>query len=137
MPETFLSYEPHYEGSPVVFGPPGGKSGAQSRHTAKARAGHHLQPQKLSSGRNVYEELGTGFTLLALGVDDGPVRAFEEAARSLGVPLKVVRDSFEDARRAYEANLILVRPDQFIAWVGYSTPQNARAVLGKAAGRLA
>jgi cysteine desulfurase/selenocysteine lyase len=36
-------------------------------HSFKARAGHHLAPQTLSSGRNVFEELGEGFTLLAFG----------------------------------------------------------------------
>src|SRR5580658_9403231 len=52
------SYEPNYEGSPIVFGPPGGVSSASGDHTFKARAGHHLPPQLLSSGRNVFEELG-------------------------------------------------------------------------------
>ena len=33
------TYEPHYEGSPVVFGPPGGVSSAHGNHTFKARAG--------------------------------------------------------------------------------------------------
>ena len=55
-----MTYEPHYEGSPVVFGPPGGVSSAHGSHTFKARAGHHLPPQLLSSGRNVFEELGRG-----------------------------------------------------------------------------
>ena len=51
-----LTYEPHYEGSPVIAGPPGGASGAHGKHTFTARAGHHLPPQPLSSGRNVFEE---------------------------------------------------------------------------------
>ena len=33
-------------------------------HAFAARAGHHLAPQPLSSGRNVFDELGDGFTLL-------------------------------------------------------------------------
>ena len=74
-------YEPSYEGSPVVIGPPGGDSTAHGKHVFKARAGHHLVPQKLSSGRDVFEELGRGFTLLAFDADDAAVRAFEQAAR--------------------------------------------------------
>ncbi len=74
-------YEPSYEGSPVVIGPPGGVSTAHGKHVFKARAGHHLVPQKLSSGRDVFEELGRGFTLLAFDADDAAVRAFEQAAR--------------------------------------------------------
>ena len=87
-----LTYEPHYEGSPVMFGPPGGVSSAHGSHTFKARAGHHLPTQLLSSGRNVFEELGTEFTLLAFDADDRAVTAFEQAAQELGVPLTVVRD---------------------------------------------
>ena len=66
---------------------------AHGEHMIKARAGHHLTPRALSSGRNVFEELGPGFTLLAFGADDAAVAAFEEAAKALGVPLKVVRDT--------------------------------------------
>jgi 2-polyprenyl-6-methoxyphenol hydroxylase-like FAD-dependent oxidoreductase len=130
-----LTYEPHYEGSPIVLGPPGGASSAHGSHTFKARAGHHLPPQLLTSGRNVFEELGAGFTLLAFDADDRTVLSFAEAAKALGVPLKVVRDSYRDGRKAYEANLILVRPDRYIAWCTASARADARMILGKAVGR--
>jgi 2-polyprenyl-6-methoxyphenol hydroxylase-like FAD-dependent oxidoreductase len=109
-------YEPHYEGSPVVMGPPGGKCSAHGKHMFTARAGHHLPPNVLSSGSNVFEALGSGYTLLAFGADDNErqraVRAFESAAGALKVPLTVVRDSYEGGREIYESRFILVRPDQ-------------------------
>ena len=130
-----LSYEPNYEGSPIVFGPPGGVSSAHGSHTFKARAGHHLPPQLLSSGRNVFEEFGKDFTLLAFDGDGQTAAAFEKAARTLGAPLKIVCDSFSDGRTAYEAKLILVRPDRYVAWTADSAPDDAAAVLGRAVGR--
>jgi 4-hydroxyisophthalate hydroxylase len=130
-----LTYEPNYEGSPIVFGPPGGVSSASGDHTFKARAGHHLPPQLLSSGRNVFEELGPAFTLLAFDGDDRGVAAFADAAKRLGVPLKIVRDAYADGRTAYEAKLILVRPDRYIAWTGETAPADADAVVAKVAGR--
>jgi 2-polyprenyl-6-methoxyphenol hydroxylase-like FAD-dependent oxidoreductase len=130
-----LTYEPHYEGSPIVFGPPGGLSGASGVHTFKARAGHHLPPQLLSSGRNVFEELGPDFTLFAFDAANRTVSAFEKAARQWRVPLRIVRDSYRDGRTAYEAKLILVRPDRYIAWVGDSAPADAGAIMSKVVGR--
>ena len=128
-------YEPSYEGSPVVIGPPGGVSTAHGKHVFKARAGHHLVPQKLSSGRDVFEELGRGFTLFAFDADDAAVRAFEQAAAALNVPLKIVRDTYADGRTKYETRMILVRPDQFIVWIGDKAPADAGAIMRKVAGR--
>jgi 4-hydroxyisophthalate hydroxylase len=128
-------YEPNYEGSPVVIGPPGGKSSAHGNHVFKARAGHHLVPQKLSSGSNVFEVLGQDFTLMAFDVADGDVREFEQAAAALKMPLKIVRDSYADGRLKYEARMIVVRPDQFIAWLGDSAPADAGVIMRRVVGR--
>ncbi len=129
-----VAYEPHYEGSPIVLGPPGGASSAHGSHTFKARAGHHLPPQLLSSGRNVFEELGRDFTLIALDADDEVVTGFERAAKARGVPLKVIRDSYRDGRTAYEAKLMLVRPDRYVAWLSDAAPARADAVIARVVG---
>jgi 4-hydroxyisophthalate hydroxylase len=92
-------------------------SSAIGSHVYAARAGHHLTPQPLSCGRNVFEELGKGFTLIDLGTGDAAA-AFEQAASQLNVPLKVIRDAAADGREKYQSRLILVRPDQFVAWTG-------------------
>ncbi|HTV26662.1 MAG TPA: FAD-dependent monooxygenase, partial [Xanthobacteraceae bacterium] len=130
-----LTYEPHYEGSPIVFGPPGGQSSARGAHTFTARTGHHLPPQPLSSGRNVFEELGPYFTLLAFDVGDSAAAAFADAAKKLSVPLKIVRDTYRDGRKAYAAKLILVRPDRYVAWTADAAPDNEEAILGKVIAR--
>jgi 2-polyprenyl-6-methoxyphenol hydroxylase-like FAD-dependent oxidoreductase len=128
-------YEPNYEGSPVVAGPPNGVSSAHGAHAFKARAGHHLTPTKLTSGRDVYEELSDGFTLLAFDAEDGDVAKFAEAARSMRVPLRQVRDSDGSARAAYEARLVLVRPDQYVVWTGDRAPSDVGALLARVTGR--
>jgi len=128
-------YEPNFEGSAVIWGPEGGKNTAHGRHMVKARAGHHLTPRPLSTGKDVYEELGTGFTLIALDSDDATQSAFESAAKALKVPFKVIRDSYAGSREEYESKLILVRPDQYVVWTGNEKPADAQAVLAKAIGR--
>ncbi len=128
-------YEPSYEGSPVVIGPPGGKSTAHGQHVFRARAGHHLAPQPLSGGRSLAAELGRGFTLLAFDATDAAVQAFERAAAETDVPLKVVRDTYADGRTKYETRMILVRPDQFIVWIGDTAPADVGAIMRKVAGK--
>ncbi|MCH8108102.1 MAG: FAD-dependent monooxygenase, partial [Chloroflexi bacterium] len=128
------SYEPHYEGSSVVLGPPNSSPGVRGSHSYVARPGHHLAPQPLSSGRNVFEELGTGFTLLAFGAENQSIEALQHAAESLRVPLRVVQDSYEGERTAYESRLVLVRPDQYVVWAGDQLPSDAAGLIKKAAG---
>ncbi len=130
-----MTYEPNYEGSPVIMGPPNGVSSARGEHMFKARAGHHLAPQPLSNGRNVFEELGAGFTLLAFDAPDEAVHAFTAAAQSHAVPLKIIRDSYSGGREAYEHRLTLVRPDQYVVWTGDQAPAGAGQVIAKTVGR--
>ena len=129
------TYEPNYEGSAVVMGPEGAVCSAHGQHMVKARAGHHLAPMALSSGRNLYEELGPEFTLVALGADDAAVSALERTATAKNVPLKVVRDSYADGREEYETRLILVRPDQYVVWTGDATPADVGGLMEKVSGR--
>ena len=91
-------------------------------------------PGSECSGGDV-ASLGPGFTLFAFGVDDPAVKGFEQAGASLNVPLKVVRDSYADGRLKYETRMMLVRPDQFIVWIGDKAPADAAAVIRKVAGQ--
>jgi len=128
------SYEPHYEGSPIVWGPRDSACGVHGNHTFEARAGHHLAPASLSSGRNIFEELGREYTLVALTGDRRPAAAFQAAARKLRMPLRVLADTFDGQRTAYQRRFILVRPDQYVAWTGNELPVNATDLLRRAVG---
>jgi len=130
----FQQYEPNYEGSPVMFGPPGGVNTAHGTHAVRARAGHHLAPVPMSSGRNSFEALGNEFSLLAFGAKDADVAAFEKAAQDKHIPLKVIRDDLQGGRDAYEAHFILVRPDQYVVWHGNELTGDPTAILAKAVG---
>ena len=128
------SYEPHYEGSPIVWGPAGSACGVRGRHTFEARAGHHLAPRTLSSGASIFERLADGFTLVTLSGDPAVAAAFQAAARDLGMPLHVIADTYAGQRTAYARRFILVRPDQHVAWTGTGPPADAAAVLRRAVG---
>jgi len=110
------SFEPNYEGSPLVWGNQGHVCSAKGSHSFEARAGHHLAPALLASGRNVYEELGSGYTLLAMDAKPQAVKAIQDAAAGHGLPLTVVETAASGEAGRYNAKLVLVRPDQFVAW---------------------
>jgi 2-polyprenyl-6-methoxyphenol hydroxylase-like FAD-dependent oxidoreductase len=128
------SFEPNYAGSSIVFGPAGAVSSAAGKHEFIARAGHHLAPQRLSSGRDVFEEFGDGFTLLAFDADVVAIDAFRRAAELRQIPLKIVSDSRQDGRERYGAALILVRPDQYVAWAADGAVPGAETILARATG---
>ena len=128
-------YEPHYEGSPIVAGSEGGRPSVRGEHSYRARPGHHLSPRKLASGRNAYETLGLDFTLLALGAVESDVAALGDAARSANVPLSVVRDPGDGEAADYGSRLVLVRPDQHVAWVGDAAPHDPLRLVEQVAGR--
>jgi len=132
--DNVTGYEPHYEGSPVIAGPPGGKSSAHGVHAYTARAGHHLAPAPLSAGGDVFEALGAGFTLLAFDADDAAVRSFEAAAAARRVPLRTLRDTLAGDRGRYERRLVVVRPDQYVAWAGDQLPEAAALIAQITAG---
>jgi len=132
------AFEPHYEGSPIVSaGAAGRTSSAKGEHRVEARAGHHLAPVGLADGRNVFEALGPGYTLLACGAAPGAAAVFGEAAADRGIPLAVVEQPTPGEAQRYAARWVLVRPDHFVAWTsaqGEVSPTQARRVLARAQG---
>lgn len=128
------SFEPNYRGSPVVMGSAVGQPSAVGGHLHLARPGHHLSPQPLSSGRNMFEALGTDFTLVALDGNPDLVAEFRVEADRNHIPLTIVEDTLAGERERYGARHILVRPDQFVAWCGDADPGEAGAILAGAVG---
>jgi hypothetical protein len=110
------SFEPNYAGSSIVWGEAANGCNAVGSHQFRARAGHHLAPHKLSSGRDVYEHLGSGFVLLSLAGSFAAAESLRRAAAELRIPLTVVADDHSALREFYGADLVLVRPDQFVSW---------------------
>lgn len=126
---------PHYAGSPIVLGEHGRRSGAKGKHGFEAKPGYHLAPQALPDGGDLWDALGPGFTLMDLCGDSTLSTGFASAAETLGVPLKVLTLQSGALRKVYGCSAILVRPDQFIAWVGWSAEPDAKSILARAIGQ--
>ena len=89
----------------------------------------------LGAGRSLYDELGDGFTLLLRrpGADYG---AIEQAARLRGVPLKIL-DRRDRDRDTGGPALVLIRPDQYVAWAGMQEPEDGLALIDQVRGARA
>ncbi len=125
----------HYAGSPVIAAETGTTPPADPvNYEPTTLPGGRLPSLYLSDGRAVFDALGRWFTLLAFGQADGA--ALEKAAAVHGLPLTVLRYIDPHARHVYDADLLLVRPDQHVAWRGNAPPDASAAsgILGKALG---
>ncbi|KIW76367.1 hypothetical protein Z517_11113 [Fonsecaea pedrosoi CBS 271.37] len=73
----------------------------------------------LSDGTPIFDKFGRDWTLLSFSSEPCGEDFLEEAAQALSVPLKRVSLDGEDlAKRLYEKRLVLIRPDQHVAWRG-------------------
>lgn len=124
----------HYAGSPIVAH----ESSARvpddpDNYIVNTLPGARLPSLYLEDGRAVYSLLSRWFTLLAFGTTDSS--GLESVARARGIPLKVVRIEDQHVRKVYDADLLLIRPDQHIAWRGTELDKVAAAgVLERALG---
>ncbi|MEU6260976.1 FAD-dependent monooxygenase [Streptomyces sp. NPDC047043] len=73
-----------------------------------------------------------GFTLLRFA--DHDVTALTDAAAARGVPLEVVDVRDPHARTLYERDLVLVRPDQHVAWRGDTAPTDPLRIVDRIRG---
>jgi len=120
-----------YETSPIVWpdeddAPPD----TWDTYTPIDRPGARAPHFWLAPGRAAYDEFGKGFTLLYFGAPEG-ASAIEAAARERRVPLKILR--LEPPKGLYRRKLVLIRPDQHIAWHGDAVA-DATAVIDRVRG---
>jgi hypothetical protein len=112
-----LGYD--YPDSPVVV--PDGRPVPEQELTVyqpSAHPGARLPHAWLSDGSSVYDLLGDGFAVLQLTAD-ADAAALSDAAALRRVPLRVLDLShLPELRALYDADLVLVRPDQHVAWRG-------------------
>ncbi|MGY3204817.1 FAD-dependent monooxygenase [Streptomyces sp. TE5632] len=89
----------------------------------------------LKDGRPIYDLFAPSFTLVDFA-GDGRGEALLEAAATQGLPVghTVVTDAL--ARRAWERDLVLLRPDQHVAWRGNDAPSDPAAVIRRVRGAV-
>jgi 2-polyprenyl-6-methoxyphenol hydroxylase-like FAD-dependent oxidoreductase len=72
----------------------------------------------LSEDKSLFDTFGPDWTLLCLGEDKTPYQHFLSAAEQRKIKLHIVHQSQEELLDLYQAKLVLIRPDQIVAWRG-------------------
>ncbi len=93
------------------------------------RAPHLWLDAEREMGSSLYDHFGKGFTLLRLDGSKLKTEAFEQVAANQGIPLTVLDVSMPEARELYGRDLVIVRPDRYIAWRGDAVPEDVGAIF--------
>jgi hypothetical protein len=88
----------------------------------------------MENGTPIFDRLGPWFTLAGFG--KRPSEALVAAVTKRGLPLKVTQFKEPELIRVYGSQLLLVRPDQHIAWRGVAcdSPRDADAIITRVLG---
>lgn len=129
-----------YDDSPLIV--PDGTpepSDDEQVYEPDARPGSRAPHVALGDGEVLFDRFGRGFTLVRLGEVDPS--GLVEAAAKRGLPLSVLDLRDHPRREAiaalYRAGLVLVRPDQHVAWRADAPPDDAAALIDTVRGARA
>jgi len=99
------------------------------------RAPHAWLKDVKGDGRvSLYDKLGKGFTLLRLGNSSIDAAPLVTAAARRKVPISVLDVDEDVVRDLYGRDLVLIRPDQHVAWRGDLLPDDPDDIIARATG---
>jgi 2-polyprenyl-6-methoxyphenol hydroxylase-like FAD-dependent oxidoreductase len=137
----FVSQEPPQLDTEGSAGPgPGSpaRAGSPAAFPAKRRRGVRLGVRppavRLAGGEPLLDRLGPQFTLVDL-TDSADGKPLVAAAEGRGVPMTYFGLADAAVRASWASDLVLIRPDQHVAWHGDRTPSDWEAVLDLIIGR--
>jgi 2-polyprenyl-6-methoxyphenol hydroxylase-like FAD-dependent oxidoreductase len=131
---VYLGYR--YADSPIVCpddGPAREPEWVPTSYTPTTWPGGRPPSVLLADGTPLYNLFGPEYTLVDFA-DDGGADSLLAAAAAQGLPVRhtVVRDVH--ARSIWERDLVLLRPDQHVAWRGNGVPADPASVIRRVRG---
>ena len=108
-----------YDQSPLIISdgskPP---EDTRAKYVPSACPGGRVPHYWIKDKQSLFDKFGKGFTLLRLGENSPDASHWHDTAEALGIPFETVELNDVGAIELYEQPLVLVRPDQHIAWRG-------------------
>jgi 2-polyprenyl-6-methoxyphenol hydroxylase-like FAD-dependent oxidoreductase len=129
-----LSFGYHYYGSPLIADDEPPPEFTVATYQPSVAPGARLPHLTLDDGTPIYDRLGRDFTLLRIGPNPPDPDPILRAAAERGVPVEVLDLPSDAAVERYEKCLIMVRPDQHIAWRGDVVPAEPQSLIDRIRG---
>ena len=125
-----------YVGSPLIFDESGDAPDSDSfDYTPTTWPGSRLPHVWIENDVPIQDMIDpNGYTLVNLSGDPNAGEGFERGFRRLSVPFRTLSVSSSAARKVYERDLLLLRPDMHVAWRGDEAPANADEIVARASG---
>src|SRR5258707_12882023 len=129
-----LNFGTYYDRSPIIaYDGAGQPAYTMDSYTPSTVPGCRTPHFWRADGSSLYDAMGPEFTLLRFD-PAADVTALEAAARSRGVPLKVLDLERPDGAGYDGLGLVLSRPAQHIAWRGVPLPADPLALVDRVRG---
>ncbi len=119
-----ITFGTRYDDSPIVLcdgtmPPPDQANVYEPTACPGGRAPHIWFNGEKKASLSLYDLFDFEFTLLKLdGFREEEAVSFQNAAADLNVPLSIIKLPDDEVRSLYGADLVLIRPDQIVAWRG-------------------
>jgi len=129
-----LNFGAYYDTSPIIDYDSGEQpSYTMDSYTPSTVPGCRTPHLWREDGSSLYDAMGPEFTLLRFdpSID---VSKLELAARSKGVPLKLLDVVSQRKVSGYHGGLVLSRPDQHVAWRGERLPPDPVQLIDRVRG---
>jgi 2-polyprenyl-6-methoxyphenol hydroxylase-like FAD-dependent oxidoreductase len=125
-----LNYGYYYDQSPaIIYDGETAPEYSMSEFRPSTVPGCRVPHFRLDDGSSLFDHFGPVFTLLRCAASED-VSGFVAAAEAAGVPLKVLDIAPPaDVAGLYQHPLLLVRPDQHVAWRGHASAANPAAII--------
>ena len=130
-----VTFGGRYDGSPTIIADGAAlPEDAANVYVPSASPGGRPPHLWLPDGRSLFDLFGSEWTLLELGGDTTRAESFKAAAQRFSVELATLRLESSEARELYESDLILIRPDQIVAWRDDGSPPDYEQVFAQLMG---
>jgi 2-polyprenyl-6-methoxyphenol hydroxylase-like FAD-dependent oxidoreductase len=131
-----LNFGYYYDASPIIaYDGASAPAYSLGAYTPSTVPGCRLPHAFVNGTTSLYDLLGAGYTLIRFD-PSLEIGAFQRAAERSGVPLTVVDLDAATLDVSYDCALILVRPDQHVAWRGERIGPSAESLFERLRGAL-